>query len=99
MEKAIACLLCYVHCDVTDNPVVYDNAGETQITMLSPVIGFLGVVAAFLGLVLFIGFVTDTGKSQKALHCTAIVVVVVVRLYAWSTKLSAWWEGLPSSNP
>jgi hypothetical protein len=73
-----------------DGPVVYDNAGETQITILSPIIGFLGVVAAFLGVLLFIGFVTDTDKlgSKSETHVGTQHLCFVVCYVTFRTAYS-----------
>jgi hypothetical protein len=46
---------------VSDGPVVYTNAGEVPIAIFSPFVGFLGAVVGFLGVLLFIGFVSETG--------------------------------------
>ena len=46
---------------LSDAKVTYENKGEKEMTVFTPIIAVLCVVISFLGLLLFVGFITEPG--------------------------------------
>ena len=48
--------------------MTYENSGEVEMTVLTPVTAVLAVIVGFLLLILFVGFITDKRKLKLFIH-------------------------------